>query len=98
MPVDSPEHGVILLLQARSCVRLLTGKGKTMKPLKHWQDSVNLVRGAWLLLSPWVLGYSPIEVATVTAVITGAAILVLAMGTLATDPDCNAWLGEHRAH
>ena len=29
-----------------------------MKQVKHWQDPVNAAAGAWLIVSPWVLGFS----------------------------------------
>ena len=63
-----------------------------------WEVWGEAALALWLIVSPWVLGYSPVEGATMTAVITGAAILVLALWALATDPDYNAWLSEHRAH
>ena len=28
-----------------------------MKYMKHWQDPINVLLGAWLAVSPWVLGF-----------------------------------------
>ena len=69
-----------------------------MKQLKHWQDAVNLVLGAWLALSPWVLGFSANGQAMLAAVATGIPIAALALCTLSTGKDYNAWQRERMAH
>lgn len=48
-----------------------------MKP-KRWQDWVNMILGAWMLSSPWVLNFADNLVATRSALVLGAAILVFA--------------------
>ena len=53
-----------------------------MKQLKHWQDAVNLVLGAWLALSPWVLGHSGETVPTANAVMVGVALIAAALGAI----------------
>jgi hypothetical protein len=45
---------------------------------RRWKDGANLVLGAWLVLSPWVLGYAGTE-AAVNAYTTGTAILLVAL-------------------
>jgi hypothetical protein len=42
----------------------------------QWEDWVGIALGAWMLVSPWVLGYSDNGVATMNALILGT-ILVL---------------------
>ena len=42
-----------------------------MKQLKHWQDAANAVIGAWLVLSPWALGFAGVHVAMANMVIAG---------------------------
>jgi hypothetical protein len=47
--------------------------------MKRWQDWVNLVLGAWTIVSPWALGFAdPKNVAALSAWILGAAIVVFA--------------------
>ncbi len=46
--------------------------------MKRWQDGVNVIVGLWVLISPWVLGFSTTPVATWTTALLGAAIVVLA--------------------
>lgn len=47
--------------------------------MKRWQDWANLVLGAWMILSPWALGFAdPKSMAAVSAWILGAAIVVFA--------------------
>ncbi|MGA8516405.1 MAG: SPW repeat protein [Burkholderiaceae bacterium] len=55
-----------------------------MKQVKHWQDPLNAVLGACLVLSPWSwsLGYTDLQVATFNAVIIGAALIATALGAM----------------
>ena len=54
--------------------------------------------GLWLIASPWALGFSASASALRAAVVTGVAIAVLALWTLATDKDYNGWLHRRTAH
>lgn len=53
-----------------------------MKPLKHWQDAANVVLGAWLVISPWVMGYADITMALMNALVVGAALVAAALGAI----------------
>jgi heme/copper-type cytochrome/quinol oxidase subunit 3 len=53
-----------------------------MLQLKHWQDAVNAVLGAWLVLSPWAMGYQGESVATGNAVLIGLALFAAALGAI----------------
>src|SRR5437773_1152404 len=55
---------------------------KTMKQLKHWQDPVNALLGAWLALSPWVVGYVLDAAANYNAVVVGALLIAAALGAM----------------
>lgn len=46
--------------------------------IKRWQDWGNLILGVWLVLSPWVLGFTDNLVAASTAWVLGAVIGVFA--------------------
>jgi SPW repeat len=48
-----------------------------------WEEWVNLALGAWLLVSPWALGFSKSRALMWNAVIFGALVLVLASWALA---------------
>jgi hypothetical protein len=48
-----------------------------MKP-KRWQDWGNVVLGVWLVVSPWALGFSDRETASLSAWFAGAAVVVFA--------------------
>lgn len=54
--------------------------------------------GLWLIVSPWALGFSTHADAWRAAVVTGIAIVVLALWTLATDKDYCAWLRDRTTH
>jgi hypothetical protein len=49
---------------------------------KHWQDPVNAVLGAWLILSPWVSRFSGDMTATANSVVIGVALLAAALGAM----------------
>lgn len=53
-----------------------------MRQIKHWQDGANAVLGAWLLLSPWAVGYAAQEAASANAVIVGLALVAAALGAM----------------
>ncbi|NMM90694.1 hypothetical protein B2J88_41270 [Rhodococcus sp. SRB_17] len=51
-----------------------------MKQVKHWQDPVNALLGAWLALSPWVLGFQNQMAPTANGVVVGVALIAAALG------------------
>ena len=51
-----------------------------MKRVKHWQDPVNAFLGGWLLLSPWVLGFQGVVVATVSTTAVGVLLIASSLG------------------
>ena len=50
-----------------------------------WAEAANAVFGTWLLVSPWVLGFSGLVAAMLSAVIVGVAVLALALWRLGRD-------------
>jgi hypothetical protein len=54
----------------------------TEKLTKEWQDAVNVVLGAWLVVSPWVLGYAAQQVPMMNAVVVGGIVALAAIGAL----------------
>ncbi len=59
--------------------------------LMAWEEWASVAFGAWLLISPWILGFSGVTAATRNAVIVGAVVAVLALWALATDRDIGGW-------
>lgn len=45
----------------------------------HWQDWATLALGVWLVVAPWVVGYSGNEAATWNGVVLGVAVIVLTL-------------------
>ena len=60
---------------------------------RAWEEWTEGALGAWLAVSPWALGFSTLDVARVTALATGLAVVVLALWVLMTDKDYAGWLG-----
>lgn len=53
-----------------------------MMRLKHWQDAVNVVLGAWLVLSPWAIGYQDEAMAMSNAIVIGLALIAASLGAI----------------
>jgi len=62
-----------------------------MKQQEHWQDPVNALFGAFLLLSPWVAGYDSDTLATVNATVIGIALIAAAMGAMLVPRAWEEW-------
>jgi hypothetical protein len=62
-----------------------------------WQEWSEAGLGAWLLASPWVVGFETLQAATVNVAIAGTIVLVLALWVLAIDKDFGL-LGDRAAH
>jgi hypothetical protein len=63
-----------------------------MKRVKHWQDVVNALLGAWLLASPWVLGFQGVMVATVSTMAVGALLIASSAGAMQVPQAWEEWL------
>jgi hypothetical protein len=63
-----------------------------MKRIKHWQDPVNACLGAWLVSSPWVLGFQGVTVAMVTTVAVGVLLVASSVGAMQLPAAWEEWL------
>ena len=63
-----------------------------MKRVKHWQDVVNAMLGAWLILSPWVLGFQGVVIATTSTVAVGAILVASSVGAMQVPAAWEEWL------
>jgi SPW repeat len=57
-----------------------------------WQDVVNLILGAWLLVSPWVLRYADQPTPAWNAHIVGIIIIVLAAAAIWAFQKWEEWI------
>jgi hypothetical protein len=62
-----------------------------MKQVKHWQDPVNAVLGAWLVLSPWALGFSGDTAALWNFVVAGVLLVATALGAIIVPRAWEEW-------
>ena len=62
-----------------------------MKQMKHWQDPVNAVLGAWLILSPWALRFQEDRTIMGNAVIVGILLLAAALGAIFAPKAWEEW-------
>ena len=58
----------------------------------RWQDVANLVLGAWLFISPWVLGFSDAGKVATNAWIFGIIIALLALSPIFAYQRWEEWL------
>jgi hypothetical protein len=56
---------------------------------RAWEEWTESVLGLWLVVSPWLIGYSGIENAKADAILSGLVILTLALWAL---QDEGGWL------
>jgi hypothetical protein len=63
-----------------------------MKQVKHWQDPVSALLGAWLVLSPWVLGFSNITVAVTSTVAIGLLLAASSLGAMSVPQAWEEWM------
>lgn len=52
-----------------------------------WEEGVNILLGAWVAISPWVLGFTSNEEVTTNAVVVGSLVTVLAIWAMLQDPE-----------
>lgn len=60
--------------------------------VKHWQDPANVLLGAWLVVSPWVLGYQGVTVAMVSTVAIGVLLVASSAGAMMLPAAWEEWL------
>ena len=63
-----------------------TALGATFVP-RAWDEWTEGALGLWMVISPWALGFAAVRDPKMTAVVTGVAVVVLALWVLATDKD-----------
>ena len=63
-----------------------------MKRVKHWQDPANALLGAWLIVSPWILGFQGVVVATVSTAALGALLVASSIEAMQVPQAWEEWL------
>jgi hypothetical protein len=64
-----------------------------MTHMKHWQDPVNGALGAWLILSPWVLGIQDDRVVMANFVVVGLLLMATVLGEILLPSAWEEWAG-----
>jgi hypothetical protein len=54
---------------------------------KAWEEWTEAILGLWMMISPWMLGFSTHMMAMYAAVGCGVLVVLLSLWTLATDKD-----------
>ena len=58
---------------------------------KHCQDVVSAVLGAWLIASPWAVGYQNQTAAMVDAIAVGVVLITAALGAILVQRAWEEW-------
>jgi hypothetical protein len=58
---------------------------------KIWEEAINALIGAWVVVSPWALGFTSNRDVTQNAVIIGSLVLLLAIWAMLSDQDFRKW-------
>ena len=61
-----------------------------------WEEGINMALGAWMIVSPWVLGFASERDVTANAVIVGVLVTALAAWAMVRDKDFEKW--RHDRH
>lgn len=56
-----------------------------------WEEWSSVALGAWMVVSPWVLGFAGVTAAMWNAVVVGLAVAVFALWALGTDKSIGGW-------
>ena len=70
-----------------------TALGAVFVP-RAWEEWTEAALGLWLVVSPWILGFSGHREALLSMMIAGLAVIGLAVWTLMTDKDYSGGLRE----
>lgn len=62
-----------------------------LKSVKHWQDAVSGLLGAWFAASPWLLQLQWSTPLIATSLALGVALLLLAIGSLVSPRKWERW-------
>jgi hypothetical protein len=70
----------------------IAAKEVGMKQIKHWQDPANALVGAWLMVSPWVLGFQGTTVAVTSTVAIGTLLFAASVGAMTLPQAWEEWM------
>lgn len=60
-----------------------------------WEEGINIAFGAWMIASPWMLGFVSERNVMMNAVITGILVAALAAWAMLRDKDFEKWWHDH---
>lgn len=92
----SADHVALANMVVVGILLLAVALGASIAP-RAWEEWSEGVLGAWMIASPWVLGFHAISNARSVAVATGVVVVVLAWWTLAANRGTD-WTHKEIAH
>ena len=65
---------------------------------ERWQAMLGFAAGFWMFLSPWLLDYTHLTDAALSAWVIGVLVIAIAFWGLFDDADARRWLHDHVRH
>jgi hypothetical protein len=62
---------------------------------KAWEEWINMILAAWLVISPWALGFASAGRVGLNAVVCGLVVGALATWAMMADRDFERWWHDH---
>jgi hypothetical protein len=63
-----------------------------MKQMKHWQDPVSALLGAWLIVSPWIVGFADSTLVVANFLVVGALLVAAGVGAILVPKAWEEWV------
>jgi hypothetical protein len=60
--------------------------------VRHWQDPLNGLLGIWLIISPWILGFSGTGRPQAVTLVAGVILLLSSIGAMSAPHAWEEWL------
>jgi len=78
-------------------ILLIMTETVVLSAFRPWEEWINVVLGAWLVISPWVLNVSPAATVTANFVIVGLLVFGPAFSTCTVAPRTRPDFGDGNA-
>jgi hypothetical protein len=62
---------------------------------RAWEEALNALFGIWLIIAPWILGFSDQKEAMMHSLIVGAVVVILALWAMTVDKGFETWRHKH---
>lgn len=77
-------------------VMLIVSAGRTVAQVpKVWQETIDLILGLWLIISPWMLGFATHAPARNCTIAAGLLVIGISLWMTLLDMEVRKWMQGH---